>query len=260
MLPLSFQHIRHPEEGSPRHSANKAQQVPGTETAPHGFVRHSVHKRRRQAHPESDCPSHRLCRPQRTGLGIEQDAAVIEGPEKLMGLCADPQGFTRQVNQELRRLWESQTGYDPDAERKRREIEGKVGNVRQAIEDGLSDASWANDRLRELLDERAKLEAATVKTGPPPQIDPKTALAYRANLGKVLTEGDMAERKKLVRAWVQEMKLAPASLEVEITYQLPEPVVNCVVARASFVAMHYALGGWLSRRWRLPTKGRRPAR
>ncbi len=81
-----------------------------------------------------------------------------------------------------------------------REIEGKVANVRQAIEDGLSDASWANDRLRELLNERTKLEAATVRTGPPPQIDAKTALAYRADLGKVLAEGKMAERKRLVRA------------------------------------------------------------
>jgi len=185
------------------------------------------------------------------------EAEVVGGLEQLVGLCADPQGFTRQVNQELRRLWESQTGYDPDADRKVREIEGKIANIPQAIEDGLTDASWANDRLRELLDERAKLEAATVRTGAAPQIDAKTALAYRAGLGKVLAEGDMPERKALVRAWVQEMKLAPASLEVEITYQLPEPVMHCMVARAGFVAMHNVLGAWLCRRWRLPAKGRR---
>ena len=59
-------------------------------------------------------------------------------------------------------------------------------------------------------------------------------MSYRAELGKVLAQGDFAERKGLVRAWVQEMKLAPATLEVEITYKLPEPVMNCMVARAGF--------------------------
>jgi hypothetical protein len=85
-----------------------------------------------------------------------------------------------------------------------------------------------------LLAQRAKIGEAAAEVGPAPQIDAKAALAYRADLGRVLTHGKMAERKKLVRAWVQEMKLAPERLEVEITYRLPEPVMNCVVAREGF--------------------------
>ena len=42
--------------------------------------------------------------------------------------------------------------------------------------------------------------------------------------------------KRVVRTCVQEMKLAPESLEVEITYRLPEPVMNGLVAGACFVS------------------------
>jgi hypothetical protein len=182
------------------------------------------------------CGSQRYRRGLGCGPGVyvpqaQVEAEVIEGLEGLVGLCADPQGFTRQMNQELRHLWETTTGHDRDAERKVREIDSKIANIRRAVEDGLSDAGWANERLGELLAERARIGEATARFGAAPQIDAKAALSYRADLGKVLVHGEMAERKKLVRAWVQEMKLAPERLEVEITYRLPEPVVNSVVAR-----------------------------
>ena len=53
------------------------------------------------------------------------------------------------------------------------------------------------------------------------------------------------------------MKLAPERLEVEVTYRIPEPIVNSVVAGACYVAMHNALAAVLVRRWRLPLNGRR---
>ena len=39
-----------------------------------------------------------------------------------------------------------------------------------------------------------------------------------------------AERKRLMRAWVQDVKLEPESLEVKINYRLPEAVMKSVVA------------------------------
>jgi len=92
--------------------------------------------------------------------------------------------------------------------------------------DLLGDAAWANSRLGELLAERERLAGARVVSGEPPQIDAKTALACRRQTEKVLAQGDAAERKRLVRTWVQEMKQAPGRLEVEITYRIPEPVLT----------------------------------
>ncbi len=162
------------------------------------------------------------------------ETEVIDGLEGLVGACSDRQGFTRLVNQELRSIWESQTSVDPGADQRLADIDSKITNIRQAIEDGLSDAMWANVRLEELAAERSRIERATTKVGPPPRIDADAAMSYRAQLGKVLGHGDMTERKKLVRLWVDEIKLAPEHLEVEITYKLPEPVVNSVVARVGF--------------------------
>jgi hypothetical protein len=112
---------------------------------------------------------------------------------------------------------------------------------RKAVEDGLSDAAWANGRLRELTAERNALADACETSGEPPQIDAKVALAYRLQMQRSLREGEPAERKRVVRGCVQEMKLAPDSLEVEITYRLPEPVMNGVVAGAGFEPATFGL-------------------
>jgi hypothetical protein len=80
------------------------------------------------------------------------EVEVCQGLSGLLSVCADPHGFTGQVNTELRRLWEDSTGRaDSIAARKEIErVEAKIGNIRRAIEDGLADAPWANSRLREL--------------------------------------------------------------------------------------------------------------
>ena len=181
--------------------------------------------------------------PYRKGMGcgpgvyVPQEAVeaeVIDGLRGLLGVCADPKGFARQANEELRRLWEESNGYDPQAERKLREIDAKVANIRQAIEDGLSDAAWANERLQHLLGERQQLAASPTPSDGPPQIDVNVALAYRRETEGLLAKGDAAERKQIVRTWVEEMKLAPDRLEVQIQYRIPEPVMNSVVAGAGF--------------------------
>jgi DNA invertase Pin-like site-specific DNA recombinase len=170
------------------------------------------------------------------------ETEVCQGMSELLSMCADPDGFTRQVNTELRRLWEDSTGYaDNNKARKEIEhIETKIGNIRRAIEEGLADAQWANSRLRELSAERDALTAALNAPGPP-QLDSGTVMTYRRQTEKLMQCGQPAERKRLLRAWVQEIKLEPENLQVKISYRLPEAVMKGVVAGAGFEPATFGL-------------------
>jgi hypothetical protein len=70
--------------------------------------------------------------------------------------------------------------------------------------------------------------------GEPPRIDVPTAMTYRRDAEKVLAQGEPAERKRLLRIWIEGIKLAPETREVEITYRLPEPVMHEMVAGARY--------------------------
>jgi site-specific DNA recombinase len=170
------------------------------------------------------------------------EAEVCQGLSELLRLCADPEGFTRQVNVELRRLWQETTGYADNSTRQAEvtRLETKIANIRRAVEDGFADASWANARLRELLAERDAL-AATSDTTEPPHLDSKTVMAYRRQTEKVLASGHIAERKRFLRAWVHEIKLEPERLEVQISYRLPETVMKGLVAGAGFEPATFGL-------------------
>jgi len=63
--------------------------------------------------------------------------------------------------------------------------------------------------------------------------------------------------KKFLRSWVDEIKLAPERLEVDITYKVPEPFVNNLVAGACYVIIHKTLKEALAWWWLLPRKSRR---
>ena len=68
--------------------------------------------------------------------------------------------------------------------------------------------------------------------------------------------GTYAEKKQLIRACGDKIKLVPDSLEVEITYKLPEPVVIHVVAGGYWVAVQNLIGVHLMRRFIPKLKGR----
>ena len=146
---------------------------------------------------------------------------MVRGLREILSLCTDPKGFTRRVNEELRRLWEASKSQDPGLAQKIEGIDAKISNIRRAIEDGLADASWANARLRELFAERKTLTESPAALGQSPQIDIQTALDYRRQTERVFSQGESAERKRLLRTWVQEIKLAPESLQVDISYRIP---------------------------------------
>lgn len=166
---------------------------------------------------------------------------VIAGLDQLLGVCVDQRGFVRQVNAELRRLWETSNGFDPSASRKLAEVDAKIGNIRNAIEDGLADAGWANDRLGALVAEREKLEAALTVGGDAPQIDYEVAMSYRRDAARLLAHGDTGEKKQLLRLWVDEVKLAPETLEVEVHNKIPEPVVDSMGAGVGFEPTTFGL-------------------
>ena len=191
--------------------------------------------------------------PYRRGMGCgagvyvpqeEVEAEAVRGLEGMMSVCVDPKGFTRRVNEELRRLWKETTGHNPEAAEQLRQVEAKIAHVRRAVEDGLGDAQWANGRLHELAAERERLATHAAASTRPPQIDVGTVMAYLEQVGRLFAHGKPVEKKQLLRKCVEEMKLAPERLEVEITYRIPEPIVNDVVAGARYVPLHIRAAFW----------------
>ena len=68
----------------------------------------------------------------------------------------------------------------------------------------------------------------------PPLVDSGSVMTYRRETEKVIASGHPAERKRLIRTWVHEVKLEPQTLEVKISYRLPEAVMK-----------GFGCGGWI---------------
>ena len=157
------------------------------------------------------------------------EAEVVAGMQSLVQRCSDPRGFARQVNEELRRLWEATHGSTTTSQRTLRAVESKIANLRRALEEGLQDVAWANRRMQELVAEQTALTGGVGARGQPPQIDVGTAMQFRRRLETVLASGSPAERKRFVRLWVEGMAFDPVRRAVEIRYRVPDAVMNSVV-------------------------------
>jgi site-specific DNA recombinase len=180
------------------------------------------------------------------------EGETIRGLREMVGRTSDPQGFVKLVNEELAILWAEQTGQDPEAEKKLAAIDVKIGRVRHAIEEGLEDAAWANERLQALAREREILQVQ-IDSAPEgqqvqnansfcPKVSVEQAMAMRRDVEKIFAaEGSIVEKKQLLRIWVQEMKLAPERREVVLTYRVPEPMMNKMVAGAGFEPATFGL-------------------
>ena len=188
--------------------------------------------------------------PYRSGMGCgpgvyvpqaQVESEVLSGLRGVLDLCADPQKFTRAVNKELRQIWEASTNFRPDVSERIAAIDRKIENIRHAVEEGLNDASWANTRLKELHTEKESLVTTSRKASGPPQLDAATAMDYRRQADKLLRHGGQAERKQLLRTLVGEVKLLPQDLEVNISYRLPEAIMNGLVAGARFEPSTFGL-------------------
>lgn len=51
----------------------------------------------------------------------------------------------------------------------------------------------------------------------------KSSQDYVKRLEKTFSSGTNDDRKKLARDWVEKIEMAPDTLQVEVTYKLPEP-------------------------------------
>ncbi len=180
----------------------------------------------------------------RLGVYVPVEVAEREALAALsenLGHCADPRGFKRRVDDEIARLWQPDAAPDPDREAKVKEVDEKIAHIGRAIEDGLDDAAWANTPLQALSAERRRLTALVTSVAKPPQISIEEAMSCRRDVEKLLAHGSLAERKQLIRCHVAEMKLAPERREVEVTYRVPEPIMNNVVAGAGFEPATFGL-------------------
>jgi Recombinase/Recombinase zinc beta ribbon domain len=156
------------------------------------------------------------------GPGVHVPRRAVEtevnlGLSELFTLWSEPKGLTRQVNAEFRCLWvESGHSDNASARAEVEKIDCKIANIRRAVEDGLADGSWANTRLRDLLVKRGALNKS-LHGSEPPQLDTGTVIAYRRQTEKVMASGYPADRKRFIRALVDDIKLDPDSLEVRIS-------------------------------------------
>jgi septal ring factor EnvC (AmiA/AmiB activator) len=89
------------------------------------------------------------------------ERAVIDGVKDLLESKLDPDRIAKMVNKEL-----AQSGDQDRSKAIQKEIsavETKIANVRKAIEDGLGDTAWANQRLVELQGQLQELENSKPK-------------------------------------------------------------------------------------------------
>ncbi len=179
-----------------------------------------------------------------SGVYVPKDyieGEVLAGVQEIIRARLDPEQFSHRVNQEADRLWEAEHGKQPDLGRQIAEIEKKVANLRKALEDGLSDATWANERLNELSRERGALVHPESAPARPPKLDSQAVTRYLANLSKMLEYASVRERKDLMQMMVEKIELAPERRSVEIVYRAPEPVMNKVVAGVGFEPTTFGL-------------------
>jgi hypothetical protein len=184
------------------------------------------------------------------------EEVVLKGVQRMLGPCIDSQGLIRKINEKVRSLWQASHSIDPHAEAKMKSVTKKIENIRRAIEDGIHDAGWANSRLKELLEEKASLEAKTTPVTKPPKIDTGTVVKYLKDMQRVLKSGQLEELKNLVRLCVQKIRRAPEDRLVEITYRVPEPFVIDLVAGARYKTLRQLMLPVYQRKWTPPRAGR----
>ncbi len=146
--------------------------------------------------------------------------------------------FAAGVNAELRSLWQASGGEALSKARARTEtIHKKISNIRQALEDGLSDVAWANERLSVLQDERAALLKAQQDApacSEPPKVDTQAVVDGVADLERLLPHATNEEKRELARCFVEGVDLDPDAREIEVRVKLPANTVQRVEAATGF--------------------------
>jgi len=170
----------------------------------------------------------------RSGLGCGQgvyiprekvEPEVISGIEGMFTHILEHTKLVEKVNRELREMWDRESGFDPGLVKQIKAIDGRMGNVRNAILEGLKDAVWANSQIDELTREREELESrlqSQPSVSEPYQIDIDSLREYFADVSQILKENNPCDCKRVVSDLVNTMVLNPDTGEVYIRYRLPE--------------------------------------
>ncbi|MFH1513860.1 MAG: recombinase family protein [bacterium] len=168
------------------------------------------------------------------------ESEVIEGLKDIFDRFTDTDRLIDKVNKEIQQIWKSTSGYDPKAARKIKEIDKKISNIRKALEDGLNDAAWANQRLSSLTQEREELTRIPAVASEPPFVDNTTISNYLTSMEQVIEQNDPEIQKRLVRKMVHGITFEPEKREVEITYQAPQLFMHCesTVYRGVYQSCH----------------------
>jgi DNA invertase Pin-like site-specific DNA recombinase len=165
------------------------------------------------------------------GNGVYVSAQLVESElmssiKDLLGKFSDPKGFTERVNRKLKQIWEETSGYDPNAEKRISEIDRKIRNIRQGIEDGYSEVQWANQRLNTLNAEREESTNRFKPRSGPIRIDAKTAMELRSDIERSFRETSPEERKLYVKHWLNGISLLPDERMVIISLKVPDFIVK----------------------------------
>ena len=190
-------------------------------------------------HPYYVCGSIQYRKGQGCGPGVyiaqrEIEDEVLDGLNQVLVGFTVTDGFVSKVNTEFKRIWESKTGSSASAKKELKSVESKIQNIYKAVEDGLPFDSQAKDRLNSLAFRKSELLNLVKMDTNPPEISIETVISYKNKMDKVLKSSSNEDRKRFIRQCVDKIKLVPDSLEVEITYKIPEPVVDYVVAGGGF--------------------------
>ena len=140
------------------------------------------------------------------------------------------------VNEELQRQWEAGGGSSAAAARSRLEkIDGKIGHLRMALEDGLCDVAWANGRLQALASERADILAecgGVVGPTEPPTVDGKALVTYLTDVSHALPHATNQEKRSVAGYLLDGVTLDPDARQIEIRVKLPANALQRVEAAA----------------------------
>ena len=204
--------------------------------------------------------------PYRKGMGcgtavyVPQDwleDLVIDGLQELLKLSAASKSFVSRINSDIEAIWLSGTGCDTRVEEKLKQVESEITNIRNALLKGLDDITWANKKLSQLNHDKKQLESMLDVSGNPPLIDQDIAASYLTDLHHVMDKGENKAKKKFLRSRVRDIKLAPDRLQVEVTYNVPGPLVKSSIAGALYAAIQNLAPERLFESMKLSIKGRR---
>jgi len=163
---------------------------------------------------------------------------VVKGLEELLDKISHDRRFVTEVNRGMRKKHEEYSGFDPQADRKIKNLEQKIEGLFDAIASGgLKDIELANNQIEKWKREKEKIEGTQHISGRVPRFDPKAAKEIKRQLKELFEEGKPQKVKSFLRIFVAKIELAPEKQGFKISYAVPEPLVHSIIAGAVYAIL-----------------------